>query len=157
MGGVRALEAATAAPDGVRALVLTAGFFPPARAGRSLPAAAADYAAHRVAYARWVAAQRRAPHPTGAGLRQLGGLARLGLRPDRFHHLASRVRCPVLVIHAADDHVVPIAFASAAAARQPRWDLLTLPTGGHNPHRDRPHEWAALVAPWLAANAPGVD
>ena len=81
MGGVQALEAAAAAPDGVRALVLTAGFFPPARAGRSLPAAAADYAAHRVAYVRWLAAQPRAPHPTGTGLRQLAGLARLDYGP----------------------------------------------------------------------------
>lgn len=157
MGGVQALEAAAAAPDGVRALVLTAGFFPPARAGRSLPAAAADYAAHRVAYVRWLAAQPRAPHPTGTGLRQLAGLARLGLRPNRFHHLASQVQCPVLVIHAADDHVVPIAFASATAARHPTWDMLRLPAGGHNPHRDRPLDWAALVGPWLAAHAPGVD
>ena len=48
---------------------------------------------------------------TGGSLRSLVGFA---LRPARFDALARAVRAPVLVVHAADDHHVPVDFALAA-------------------------------------------
>jgi pimeloyl-ACP methyl ester carboxylesterase len=152
-GGVRALRIAAAQPDRVHAVVVASGFFPPARAGRPLAAAAFDYGRHRLAYVREVARRDRRPQPTRRGAGQLAALARLGLRPAAFRRLAAAVHCPVLVIHGDQDHVVPIAFARAAAAEHPAWTLRELPGAGHNPHRDRPDEWAAAVTEWIGLPA----
>ena len=149
-GAVRALELSQSHPRRVEAVVLTNGFFPPARGSRTMAGAAWDYGRHRVQYLREVASRGRAPHPTGAGARQLVSLARLGLRPARFHVLAASVRCPVLVVHGDQDHVVPVAFARAAAASHLTWQYREIRDGGHFLHRDRPTEWAAIVERWLA-------
>ena len=149
-GAVGALELSRTHPGRVDALVVTSGFFPPARGNRTMAGAAWDYGRHRVQYVREVAGRGRAPHPTGAGARQLASLARLGLRPGRFHALAASVRCPVLVVHGDQDHVVPVAFARAAVAAHPTWQYREIRGGGHFPHRDRAAEWAAIVERWLA-------
>ena len=54
----------------------------------------------------------------------------------------------VLVIHARDDHHVPIDFALAAAGRQ-GWAVTVLDRGGHHPHVDDPERWLAAAVPWL--------
>jgi pimeloyl-ACP methyl ester carboxylesterase len=148
-GGVRALRTAAAQPHRVHAVVVASGFFPPARAGRPMASAALDYGRHRLAYVREVARRDRRPRPSRRGAGQLAALARLGLRPAAFRRLADAVRCPVLVIHGDQDHVVPIAFARAAVAAHPAWTLRELAGAGHNPHRDRPDEWAAAVTEWI--------
>jgi pimeloyl-ACP methyl ester carboxylesterase len=152
-GGVRALRTAAAQPDRVDAVVVASGFFPPARGGRPVAAAALEYGRHRLAYVREVARRDRRPRPTRRGAGQLAALARLGLRPAAFRRLAAAVRCPVLVIHGDQDHVVPIAFARAAAAEHPAWTLRELSGAGHHPHRDRPDEWAAAVTEWIGLPA----
>jgi len=137
MGGVLALQLAREREP--RALILTSCFFPPARNGRSLGATLANYAAHRVAFVR---AARRGP--SGGSARALASLARLAAQPGRLHvELDS-----VLVIHARDDHHVPIDFALAAAARQ-GWAVTVLDRGGHHPHVDDPERWLAAAVPWL--------
>lgn len=151
LGGVQALRVAVAHPDRVRALVLTGSFYPPARGGRSLAAAVTGYGRHRALYAREVIRRNRAPRPTLAGVRDLMGLARLGLRPRAFHELASRVRCPVLAIHGGDDHVVPVEFARAAMRRHPTWTYREVPRAGHRIHCERPDDWAEMVSGWLLA------
>jgi pimeloyl-ACP methyl ester carboxylesterase len=150
-GGVEALRLAAAHPARIDAVILTGSFWPPARDGRTLAAAVADYAGHRLAYAREVAGRGRRPRPTRADARRLASLARLGLRPRAFHALGARVAAPVLVLHGTADHLVPIRFARAGARRHPGWTLHELPGAGHRAHRDRPAEWAAAVAPWLDA------
>jgi pimeloyl-ACP methyl ester carboxylesterase len=152
MGAVIALRIAAEAPAAVRGVVLSGCFFPPARNGRTLPASVADYARHRVAFVR---AARRAPRVagpvarrgTGTALRPLLGYA---ARPARFAALAGAVRAPVLVVHARDDHHVPVDFALAAAAGRPGWTLRVLATGGHHAHVATPGAWLAAVTPWLA-------
>jgi pimeloyl-ACP methyl ester carboxylesterase len=152
-GGVRALQLAACEPGRVEAVVLASSFFPPARAGRPLAATAIDYGRHRIAYARELAGRRRVPSPTRRGFRQMAAVARLGLRPAAFHSLAARARCPVLVIHGDEDHVVPLSFARAAVAIHPTWTLRELPGAGHRPHRDRPDRWADAVSAWLCGVA----
>jgi len=151
-GGVEAIALASQRPERVDGLVLTGSFFPPARGGRSYAATAWDYARHRAKYLRELADRRRTPRPTPSKAGQLSKLARLAMRPLSFHAVADGVRCPVLVIHGADDHVVPVAFARAAAAVHPEWTYAEVP-GGHAVHHDRPHEWAAVVAPWLVVES----
>jgi pimeloyl-ACP methyl ester carboxylesterase len=149
MGGIDALRAAAAHPLTVRGLVLTSSFYPPARAGRGIGTSAADYGRHRVLYLRDLARRGRAPRPTQLGARRLARLAALGIRPGVFHELVARVTCPVRVIHGQQDHVVPVAFARAAAARHPAWVYDEIAGVGHFPHRDQPETWADLVRPWI--------
>ena len=149
LGGVQALRVAAAHPGRVQALVLTGSFYPPARNGRSLAAAITGYGRHRALYVRDVIRRNRAPRPTFAGVRDLMGLARLGLRPRAFHDLASRVRCPVLAIHGGDDHVVPVEFARAAMRRHASWTYREVSRAGHRIHRDRPDSWTEILSLWL--------
>jgi len=152
-GGTEAIALAAQRPERVDGLVLTNSFFPPARGGRSYAATAWDYARHRALYLRELADRGRAPRPTRTKAGQLSKLARQAVRPGRFHAVADEVRCPVLVVHGVDDHVVPVAFARAAAAVHPEWTYAEVP-GGHALHRDRPLEWVAVVAPWLVIESP---
>ena len=157
MGAVIALRIAIEAPAAVRAVVLSGCFFPPARNGRTLPASVADYARHRVAFVREA---RQAPRTVGPGSRRGTGTALRTLlgyaaRPARFAALAGSVRAPVLVVHARDDHHVPVDFALAAAARRPDWTLRVLATGGHHAHVAAPEAWLGAVAPWLAGLSAG--
>jgi pimeloyl-ACP methyl ester carboxylesterase len=149
-GAVAALRFAGDLPARVEAAVLTGGFYPPARDGRSVSVTVRDYARHRALYARELAGRGRGPRPTMKSARRLALLARLGLHPGTFHTLADRVRCPLLVVHGALDHVVPVAFAHAAAARHPTWSYHECPEGGHFMHRDAADLWADVVGTWLA-------
>lgn len=146
LGGVVALHHAASRP--VRALVLTNSFFPPARHGRGLGPALADYAAHRVAVVREISARGGAPRPRVGTARAMVGLARLGVRPRAFHRAAAAVRAPVLVLHGRWDHYVPVDFALAAAVRHAGW-RLELIDGGHDLHVEHPLEWLTRVGGWL--------
>jgi pimeloyl-ACP methyl ester carboxylesterase len=77
----------------------------------------------------------------------------LVLRPSRYHALAAGVCCPVLAVHGAADHLVPVAFARAACARHPAWTYHELVGAGHHPHRDRAAEWAWAVCDWIGLHA----
>jgi pimeloyl-ACP methyl ester carboxylesterase len=128
---------------------LTDSFFPPSRNGRSIAATARDYVGHRMVLARDMAARRSGLRPSGANARGLGSLARLGLRPGAFHKTAAAVRAPVLVVHARNDHHVPVDFALSAAKRHPAWTVRILDVGGHNAHAERPNNWLAATQAWL--------
>jgi pimeloyl-ACP methyl ester carboxylesterase len=150
MGALIALRLAADPRRRVRAVVLTGCFFPPARNGRSTAASVADYAAHRVAYVRAAARQRG----RGQGSRRgtagaLGSLIRLAIRPAAFDSLTRAIEAPVIVLHARDDHHVPLDFALGAAARRPAWALHVFEAGGHHVHVDRPAEWLEPVTTWL--------
>jgi pimeloyl-ACP methyl ester carboxylesterase len=155
MGAVASILLAATYPDRLAGLVLTAPFLPVARHGRSSLATAADYARHRalfLANSRSRRAQRTSAvkaRDFRARARGLIALARLGLRPASFHAMAARVTCPVLIVHGSDDHYVPAAFARAAAARYPTWQIALIPAVGHFPHRDEPAAWLAIVDPFL--------
>ena len=117
------------------ALVLTDAFFPPARNGRGTLESARDYAAHRLAYLRAMRSRAGAPSadvPRAGNLDALAGLVRLAVRRREFDSAGEAVGAPVLVVHARDDHHVPIDFAEAAVARHPGW------RAGHPPARRPP-------------------
>jgi 3-oxoadipate enol-lactonase len=149
MAGVVALRNAALAPDRVTGVVLTDSFVPPSRNGRSIAATAHDYGAHRMVLARELAARRSSLRPSGASARGLGSLALLGVRPRAFHETAAAVQAPVLVVHARNDHHVPVDFALSAAKRHPAWTVSLIDSGGHNAHVERPNDWLAATQAWL--------
>lgn len=125
MGGVLALRLAPACAP--RAIVLTGSLLPPALNGRSLGASLRDYGAHRVAFVR---SMDRRGGGSESSARALLSLVRLAARPGGF---GAGVSAPVLVVHAVDDHHVPVDFAVAAAQSRGS-DLRVLPAGGHHAH-----------------------
>jgi pimeloyl-ACP methyl ester carboxylesterase len=148
MGGLLALRIAATARVG--AVILTGCAFPVARNGRTRRETARDYAAHRISFLR---ALRDRPPADGPRIRAPAGLpavARALARPGRFDDLVGRISAPVLVVHARDDHHVPVDFALAAAGRHPGWEIRVLEAGGHHAHLRAPREWLAAVEPWLA-------
>jgi pimeloyl-ACP methyl ester carboxylesterase len=150
MGGVLAMRLAKTRPRPLRAVILTGCFFAPGRNGRTLTATVTDYAAHRIAFVRASRTQRARPANTGS-LRPLASLLRLAVIPDGLDRALSSVTPNVLIIHARDDHHVPVDFAIAAAARQPAWSLRILNRGGHQAHLTEPMLWADAAIPWLEA------
>ena len=78
----------------------------------------------------------------------LGACARDG---GLFAELTSRQRLTdgVLIVHARDDHHVPVDFAIAAARRHPGWALRLLDGGGHHAHVRVPTQWSDTVVSWL--------
>jgi pimeloyl-ACP methyl ester carboxylesterase len=152
IGGTLALRLSRERGRRFAALVLSDSFFPPARNGRGAVMTTRDYASHRLAYLRELrSASGRAPDADRGGGRfaALAGLARLGVNRAGFDAAASSVAAPVLVVHARDDHHVPVDFALAAAARHPSWDVRLLEAGGHHAHLRRPDLWLEAVVPWL--------
>jgi pimeloyl-ACP methyl ester carboxylesterase len=155
LGGVLALRLASEPSTQLRAVVLTGCFFPPARNGRSTAASMRDYASHRIAYARALSRRRSGDREAlGPGSRTdsagaLFSLIGLALRRGRFYAELIAVRPPVLVVHARDDHHVPLDFALAAVAQRPATGLRVLGEGGHHAHVERPRQWLDAVVPWL--------
>ena len=146
LGAVLALRLASGSAS-VRGLIMTSGFYPPARNNQSYATALGSYARHRVAVGKALVSE--GARPRLGGVRALTSLAGLGLRPARFHRLAAGVRVPVLVVHGDEDHHVPIDFMVAATSRYPSWDVSVLPGGGHHVHVDQPDDWLAITTPWL--------
>jgi pimeloyl-ACP methyl ester carboxylesterase len=149
MGAVLAMRLAKSRPRPLRAVILTGCFFPPARNGRTLGASVADYASHRVAFVRASRGQRTERAGRGS-VRPLASLLRLAVRPGGLEDALARVTPSVLIIHARDDHHVPVDYAIAAQRRWPDWKLEVLDHGGHHAHVTRPDAWSALATPWLA-------
>jgi pimeloyl-ACP methyl ester carboxylesterase len=148
MGALIAMRLAAEPHRDIQGLVLSSSFFPPARGGRSLAATVQDYASHRLAFMRDLRAADRIPGAGDRSVRGLGYLVRTAARRGGFRATTEAIGSPVLVVHAADDHFVPLDFA-LAGARHPGWSLAVLAEGGHYPHLRRPREWLAAVGPWL--------
>jgi pimeloyl-ACP methyl ester carboxylesterase len=153
MGGVLALRLAQARTRPLRALIVTGCFFPPARNRRALTTAVADYAAHRLAFARDAIGGRGDRTPSDGSARALGSLIRQIATPRSSAAMLSSVAGPVLVVHARDDHHVPVDYALAAARGRPGWTVRILDRGGHHAHLHCPQPWMDAVTPWLTAAA----
>jgi pimeloyl-ACP methyl ester carboxylesterase len=148
-GGLLALRIAAGSEQPPAGVILTGCPFPVARNGRTRRETAAGYAAHRIAFLRTL--RERPPRAGAPPASPVGvaGVAGVLLRPGRFHALAAAVSAPVLVVHARDDHHVPVDFALAAAARHPGWEVGLLAAGGHHAHLRARTAWLAAVEPWL--------
>ncbi len=80
--------------------------------------------------------------------------ARIGFSPPYVHHRKlidrlGRYGNPALVLHGAEDHMVPGAHAEAYAAGLGDARLEIMDKAGHSPHQEAPEDAAALVAAFL--------
>jgi pimeloyl-ACP methyl ester carboxylesterase len=152
-GGIVALRIAREEGAALAGVVLTGCPFPVARNGRTRTETALDYAGHRVAFLRSLSDTPRLDGPRRRSPAGLAGVARVLAGPGRFEAMVAGIRVPVLVVHARDDHHVPVDFALAAAAPY-RWDVRVLDAGGHHAHVRAAAAWTAAVEPWIEGLAP---
>ncbi len=148
-GAILAMRLAAEPGRAVAGVVASSSFFPQALNGRSLAATIADYARHRAAFVRGLRGSDRPPGFGNGTVKGLGYLIQTAARGSRFRVTTEAITSAVLVVHAVDDHYVPLNFALAAVARQPSWQLAILAAGGHYPHIQHPVEWLAVVDAWL--------
>lgn len=149
-GAILAMRIAAERKSSLRAVVLTSSFFPPARNGRSLYASLIDYFEHRVAFIRELRSAKPSLKSGSKNTKGLGSLIKIAINQSAFNAVTKAITVPVLVIHARNDHYVPVDFVEAAAAKHPTWKLIILDKGGHYPHRDNTQDWLAVVTAWLA-------
>jgi pimeloyl-ACP methyl ester carboxylesterase len=76
----------------------------------------------------------------------------LWLLADRRRYAAMQrsITVPVLLLHGAQDRLVPVASARAAAEANPRWRYVEAPDVGHIPQLEAPEWTAEQVLGWLA-------
>jgi pimeloyl-ACP methyl ester carboxylesterase len=67
----------------------------------------------------------------------------------RYRALVQRLRQPALVIHGAQDPLIPVTSAREAASQHPNWKLVVFPDLGHVPQMEAPDRWLATVEAWL--------
>jgi pimeloyl-ACP methyl ester carboxylesterase len=76
-----------------------------------------------------------------------------GVTPEEARALSRRVRCPVLVIHGADDAITSVS-RGAAFAEQTCGDLVLLEGSGHAPHLRDPVKVNLLLHDFVAPPKP---
>src|SRR5262249_25886658 len=105
----------------------------------------------------FIKATRRERSPTGQGraIAPLASLLRQAVRSSDDESALEACADRVLIVHARDDHHVPVDFAIAAARRHPSWALRILDAGGHHAHVRAADPWAGMVVPWLSSS--GLD
>ena len=89
------------------------------------------------------------PESSRAYAEAAGSLFRYLAQPMR-EDLAA-VHAPTLVIHGAQDRLVPVSFARAIAARRPEWQLEVFDDCGHVPMLELPERFVDTVTGWLHA------
>jgi pimeloyl-ACP methyl ester carboxylesterase len=73
-----------------------------------------------------------------------------GARPGtRYRQAVRSVTAPALLIHGAQDRLVPVAASVAMARRRPDWQLVVLPDIGHLPQMEAPAATAEAIRQWL--------
>ena len=78
----------------------------------------------------------------------VGALAAMRDRPDSTTDLPG-FDIPTLVIHGADDQMIPVAEAEAMAAALPEAELVVIPGAGHLPNLEQPGAFCDAVRGFL--------
>jgi len=80
----------------------------------------------------------------------------IGLYGQRYLLLdrLPQIHVPTLIVWGAEDRLLPVSHAHAAAARLPHSRLHVLPECGHCPQMEKPEEFNRLVLDFLADLAP---
>ncbi len=70
-------------------------------------------------------------------------------RRRAFHAMVHAVAAPTLVLHGAEDRLVPLASAHALLRLRPEWPLHVFPDIGHVPQLEDPAGFMSAVERWL--------
>ena len=99
--------------------------------------------------------QHREHSNAAAFLAASRSLMRVVGQRHRYWEMMAAVRVPVLLIGGEADRLVPAASMRQAAARNPRWETVTLPGVGHTPQLEVPDIVISTVRDWLGKAIPG--
>jgi len=75
-------------------------------------------------------------------------LATLALK-NRFYEKIRKISSPTLLVHGAQDQLVPVEAARELAAIRPDWGFHVFDNLGHVPQMEDPEVFLAVVEPWL--------
>jgi pimeloyl-ACP methyl ester carboxylesterase len=97
-------------------------------------------------------AQRRleVEESTPAFLEAARSIFKSQVAPARYRALVARARNTALVVHGADDQLIPVASAIEAVQGHDNWHLVKLKGVGHIPQMEAPDHWLSAVRSWLA-------
>jgi pimeloyl-ACP methyl ester carboxylesterase len=110
----------------------------------------ADVLAAHVTVARQTLMSPGAEREIAASARSI--IATMGrLRGGAYRRAIGSISCPVLLLHGADDRMVPIGVARAAARANLAWTLIEMPGVGHVPQLEVPADAASAITGWLGS------
>jgi pimeloyl-ACP methyl ester carboxylesterase len=89
------------------------------------------------------------PESSRAYAQAAGSLFRYLAQPMRDDLAA--VHSPTLLLHGAQDRLVPVSFARAVAARRPDWQFVVFDECGHVPMLEYPDRFVDTTVGWLHA------
>jgi pimeloyl-ACP methyl ester carboxylesterase len=70
--------------------------------------------------------------------------------------LLTAAQFPILIVHGADDRILPVRNSRALAELLgPRATLVEMPNCGHVPHEECPERFLDIALPWLCKHTPG--
>ena len=69
------------------------------------------------------------------------------------HRLFGSIACPILVLHAKDDALVPPEWAEVLACGRSNWHLVTFGGADHPVHLRQPKAWLGALGDWLQASS----
>jgi 3-oxoadipate enol-lactonase len=149
MGGYVALTIALSRPEAVRSLVLAgSGAGGPNRVPRPPHVAAAFTAALGLPHERFEAIlAARLEHPTPYATIEAHAAACYAFYAAGCE--AERVEQPALVVHGAEDLIVPVENGRRLAERLPNAEYVELERRGHNLPLEDPERFARLVREFL--------
>lgn len=102
------------------------------------------------AHVEFARLRERQPWAERAFLQAARSLVRLVLRPRTYRSIIRRVQAPTLLLHGAQDRLVSIFSARAAADLRPDWVFRVLDGVGHLGELEAPERFAQSVDAWLA-------
>jgi pimeloyl-ACP methyl ester carboxylesterase len=102
------------------------------------------------AHVEFARLRERQPWAERAFLQGARSLVRLVLRPRTYRAVIRRVRAPTLLLHGAQDRLVSILSARAAARLRPDWTFRVLEGVGHLGELEVPERFVEEVDAWLA-------
>jgi pimeloyl-ACP methyl ester carboxylesterase len=82
-------------------------------------------------------------------LRALRSVWSFLLTPGSFDRMLAAIATPTLLLHGAQDRLVPLAAARRLAFRRPDWSFRVLPGCGHCPQLEAPEVFVRAVDGWL--------
>jgi pimeloyl-ACP methyl ester carboxylesterase len=87
-----------------------------------------------------------------AFLQAARSILRVLARRERYLATIRSIRVPVLLLHGAQDRLVPVAAARRIAALRPDWTVEVLDGIGHVPQIEAPERVAGLLTEWFSGS-----